>query len=193
MNDTKQGEQLYEFIAQAFSNVATLCNEAAPVYVWSPPMQEGYEILRGIQSVGIHVQSQLIWKKNTIVLGQADYQWKHEVCWYGWTEGKHHYWGGARDLSTVWDFSKDANQSYVHPTQKPIALSKNAIVNSCRIDGLVLDVFGGSGSTLMGCEQTNRTCYMMELDPKYCDVIRKRYSKFIGKEDSWIQETPVIQ
>lgn len=192
LNDKKQGEALYEFIAQVFANVVAVSQPASPVYVWSPPMQEGYEILRGVQSVGIHVQSQLIWRKNTIVLGQADYQWKHEVCWYGWTEGKHHFWNGGRDLATVWEFSKDSNQSYQHPTQKPVGLSKNAIANSCRQDGLVLDVFGGSGSTMMGAEQTNRTCYMMELDPKYCDVIRKRYAKFVGKEAEWQTLTPKI-
>lgn len=152
-------------------------------------------MLEGLKAADIHVQSQLIWYKNTIVLGQADYQWKHEICWYGWTKGKHHYWDGGRSLSTVWEFSKDANQSYQHPTQKPVALGVNAIKNSCRTDGLVLDSFLGSGSTLIACEQTDRTCYGMELDPKYVDVIRKRYAKFISPEDYeelWEEITPMI-
>ena len=192
-NDSEGGEKLRRLITDSLVNAVKFCGEASPVYVWSPPMQEGYEILKGIKQADIHIQSQLVWFKNTIVLGQADYQWKHEVCWYGWTQGKHHYWNGGRSLSTVWEYSKDANQSYVHPNQKPVKLGINAINNSCREDGAVLDLFGGSGSTLIACEQTNRICYMMEIDPKYCDVIRKRYAKLIGKEDIWQEIMPMIR
>jgi len=192
-NDKKQGNDLYDFILPIMSNAVSVSVEAAPFYVWSPPMQEGYEILRATKDAGVHVQSQLIWYKNTIVLGQADYQWRHEVCWYGYSMGKHHYWNGGRSLSTVWEFSKDSNQSYQHPNQKPVSLSANAIKNSCREDGLVIDLFGGSGSTLIGAEQNKRTAYLIELDPKYCDVIRKRYAKFIGKEEEWQEITSPVQ
>jgi DNA modification methylase len=194
-NDDKQGDELTVFIETCFKNLTTFCGEATPCYVWSAPMAEGYMILEGLKLADLHIQSQIVWQKNTIVLGQADYQWKHEVCWYGWTKGKHHYWNGGRSLSTIWDFSKDANQSYVHPTQKPVALSTNAIRNSCREDGIVVDIFLGSGSTLVACEQTDRTCYGMELDPKYIDVIRKRYWKFThdGNEEGWEEGTPEIR
>ncbi len=181
-NDKNQGEDLYLFIRDCLSNAVSVCNPATPVYVWSAPMLEGFHLLRGLIDSGIHVQSQLIWYKNTIVLGQADYQWKHEICWYGYTEGQHHYWNGGRSLSTVIEESKDANASYQHPNQKPIALSVGAIKNSCPLSGTVLDLFGGSGSTLIGCEKTERPCLMMEIDPKYCEVIIKRWEKITEKE-----------
>ncbi len=181
-NDEKQGDTLYDFSAQWVASILIAAKDAAPVYCWSASMDQGYEIVKALKDGGIHVQSQIIWVKNTLVLGQADYQWKHEICWYGWKEGKNHFWAGGRALTTVWEFSKDANSAYVHPMQKPVALSANAIHNSCMLGGTVLDLFAGSGSTLMGCVQTKRRFIGIELDPKYCDVIIKRWETSTGKK-----------
>jgi len=126
----------------------------------------------------------IVWDKGSIGLG-AGYRQQHEfIAFYGTLD--------TNSESNVWNFKRDSTASYNHPTQKPVELSARAIGNSSKKEGTVLDLFGGSGSTLIACEQLNRTCYMMEIDPKYCDVIRKRYAKFIGKEDEWHTITPVI-
>lgn len=180
-NDDREGSDLREFLGQVFANLILYSVQAAPVYCWSASMAAGYEMLQALEASGIHVQSHLIWVKNCIVLGQADYQWRHEPCWYGWTPGKNHYWDGGRALSTVWEFAKDPNQSYEHPMQKPVALSEFAIKNSAPKAAIVLDLFGGSGSTLVGCEKSGRKARLMEFEPKYVDVIVKRWQKFTGK------------
>jgi DNA modification methylase len=118
-----------------------------------------------------------------------DYKWKHEPIIYGW-KGTHE-WYGPNTEDSVWTIDRPS-RSEEHPTMKPIALVARAIKNSSKGNQNVLDIFGGSGSTLIACEQTNRTCYMMELDPKYCDVIRKRFAKFIGKEENWQEITSVV-
>lgn len=181
-NDDLGKGELRDFLRECFHNLLVVCVEACPVYAWSAPMAPGYEMLLALQEAGLHIQSQIVWYKNTIVLGQADYQWRHELCWYGWTPGKNHFWEGGRDKATVWEISKDANSSYQHPAQKPVALSERAIGNSCRIDGRVLDLFGGSGSTLIGCEKTGRNARLMEITPVYTDVIVNRWRKFTGRE-----------
>jgi DNA modification methylase len=180
-NDEKQGVDLKDFSLKWAANILLYSQPASPVYCWSAPMRSGYQILDALIEAGVHIQSQIVWVKNCIVMGQADYQWKHEVCWYGYTPGKHHYWAGGRSLSTVWEYSKDSKQSYVHPMQKPVCLSENAIKNSCREDGLVLDLFCGSGSTLIGTEKAARTGCFMEISPAYCDVIVKRWETLTGK------------
>ena len=147
--------------------------------MWSPPLLEGAEILRALVDSKIHVQSQLIWNKERLVLGRADYHWQHEICWYGYV-GEKHYWCGDRKQTSVWNQKKDNN--YVHPTQKPVELAERAIVNSSKSGDSVLDMFGGSGSTLIACEKTNRKCYTMELDPHYCDVIIARWEAVTGKK-----------
>lgn len=181
-NDDKAGAELGDFLSGAFANLVLACKDASPVYVWAASMGAGYEMLQALKAAGLHIQSQIIWVKNCIVLGQADYQWRHEPCWYGWTPGKNHFWAGGRTLSSVWDHRKDGNQTYEHPMQKPVSLSEMAITNSCPAAGLVLDLFSGSGSTLMGCEKTGRSARAMELEPNYCDVIVKRWQAFTGKE-----------
>ena len=124
----------------------------------------------------VHIQSQIVWDKQRLVLGRADYHWQHEICWYGYKKDEaNHHWNGGRKQTTIWQQTKD--NKYQHPTQKPVELGYRAINNSCRIDGIVIDVFLGSGSTLIACEQTDRTCYGMELDPKYCQVIIDRMRK----------------
>lgn len=175
-NDDKQGVELYNFIYDVMVNVNAVSNNAS-VYVCSPSMTESLAILYACMEAGFHMQSQIIWYKNQFILGRGDYHWQHEIIWYGYKDNPH-YWCGARDKGTVWSVHKDAHADYNHPTQKPVELAGKAIQNSSKQDDIVLDLFGGSGSTLIAAEQTNRTCYMMELDPKYCDVIRKRYENF---------------
>ncbi len=180
-NDEKTGVSLYDFSMSWAASILLALKDAAPLYCWSSCMVQGYEILKALIDGGLHIQGQIIWVKNAMTLGQADYQWRHEVCWYGWKEGTHHFWAGGRALTTVWEFTKDANSSYVHPMQKPVALSAYAIQNSCPPQGMVMDLFSGSGSTLMGCEQTHRRFIGIELDPRYCDVIVQRWEKATGK------------
>lgn len=169
--DADAGDPLMALVTEAFHVAQAHAVDACPVYCWSASMAAGYDMLLSLQAAGLHIQSQLAWVKNTIVLGQADYQWRHEICWYGWTPGKNHFWVGGRSQSTVWEIAKDANSAYAHPAQKPTALSERAIDNSCPAGGIVLDMFGGSGSTLIGAERKRRRARLVELEPAYVDVI----------------------
>jgi DNA modification methylase len=178
-NDEKKGDDLKAFIKSAISN-AVIVSDVCSIYVWSPPLLEGAAILQAVIESGWHVQSQIIWNKTPFVIGRADYHWKHEICWYGY-KGEKHQWYGGRDKSTIWDCPK-IHTSDLHPTMKPVQLAEIACNNSTKIDDCVLDLFGGSGSTLIACEKTNRKCFMMELAPQYCDVIIRRWQKFTGKK-----------
>ena len=123
----------------------------------------------------------LIWAKNKFVMGRQDYQWQHEPILYGWKEGAAHYFINDRSQSTLLEFDKP-NKNEEHPTMKPIDLLVQLIKNSSKENQLIVDLFGGSGSTLIAAEQTNRICYTMELDPKYCDVIIRRWEKLTGQK-----------
>ena len=145
---------------------------------------------------GYHWSSTIIWNKDHLVLSRKDYHTKYEPIWYGWKEGESRLHPlKDRKQSDVWDIDRPT-RSDEHPTMKPIALCARAIINSSDKDDIVLDLFGGSGSTLIACEQTDRTCLMMELDPKYVDVIRKRYAQFIQPDnqlpENWEELTPEI-
>ena len=179
LNDEKKGDELKEFLKECFTNSSCL-SDCCSIYVWSPSLVEGFAILNSLLESGWHIQSQIIWNKSPFVIGRADYHWKHEVCWYGY-KGKNHQWHGGRTKATVWDVAK-TNTSNLHPTMKPTALAEIACENSTKKGDSVLDLFGGSGSTLIACEKTQRKCFMMELDPKYCDVIIKRWEKYSGKK-----------
>jgi DNA modification methylase len=130
---------------------------------------------------GGHWSTFIIWAKNTFTLGRADYQRQYEPILYGWPEGNKHFWCGARDQGDVWFFNKPRTND-LHPTMKPVELVQRAIENSSKTRDTVLDCFGGSGSTLIACEKTNRLARLIELDPKYCDVIVKRWQDFTGKK-----------
>jgi DNA modification methylase len=121
----------------------------------------------------------VIWAKNTFTLGRADYQRQYEPILYGWKEGADHYWCGARDQGDVWFYDKPARND-LHPTMKPVALVERAIRNSSKTRDIVLDPFGGSGSTLIACDKTGRHARLIELDPKYVDVICRRFEEFSG-------------
>ena len=191
-NDNKTTEEFQQFLYDCFTNVDSSIKKGTPVYIWHNDggfkAEPFYNVFKRL---GWTRDSSIIWVKNNSSMGWQFYRQKHETCSYGWKAGKP-YQHSRRDENSTWEINKDATQSYVHPTQKPVSLGVRAIKNSSKQDDIVLDLFGGSGSTLIAAEQTNRTCYMMELDAKYCDVIRKRYAKFIGKEEEWQKITPVL-
>jgi DNA modification methylase len=180
-NDDKQADELFSFISAVFKNVYNKLADGAPVYCCSPPLTESLMILYGLIESNLHIQSQLIWVKNQFILGRADYHWQHEIIWYGYKNSPH-YWCNDRTQSTIWEIKKDPPNSYKHPTQKPIELAAKAIQNSSSKNNIILDVFGGSGSTIIACEQLQRNCFMMELDPHYCDVIINRWEEFTGQK-----------
>ena len=158
------------------------------VYMWFADTQ-ALPVYQSVQAVG-DIHALIIWVKNGGYSAMnANYKQKHEPCLYWKPKGGKLNFTGASTETTIWELNKDGVNEY-HPTQKPISLAAKAIRN--HEAGNVLDLFLGSGSTLIACEQTDRTCYGMELDPKYVDVIRKRYAKFIGKEEEWQEVTPLV-
>lgn len=190
-NDKMEDNSFLQFLTDAFTAMFTFAKEGASFYIWHAD-SEGYNFRNACKSVGLTVRQCLIWNKNTMVMGRQDYQWKHEPCLYGWKDGASHSWYADRKQTTVIQYDRPS-RSQEHPTMKPVGLMAYQINNSSKAGDIVLDTFLGSGSTLVACEQTNRTCYGMELDPKYCDVIRKRYHKLVtGNEEGWQEATPVI-
>jgi len=147
---------------------------------------EGYNFRSAVKEVNWLMKQCLIWVKQTMVMGRQDYQWKHEPILYGWKSGSSHSWYSDRKQTTILEFDRP-NRSSDHPTTKPIEILAYLINNSSKAGDIIYDSFSGSGSTLIACEQTDRICYGMEIDPKYVDVIRKRYWKFThdGNEEGW--------
>jgi len=176
-NDTKQGEDLKSFVVATLNAWVPYIDEAAGFYFWTAAMEEGAAAAAAIREIGLHIQSQIIWNKNTLVLGQADYQWKHENCWYAFWKGKHHRWFGGRDKTTVWDVAKVANSAYEHPMQKPVELYAIPIRHHTQNGEVIAEPFAGSGSQFIAAEQLGRKCYGMEIGPQYCDVILNRFRK----------------
>jgi len=163
----------------AFKNYFDFTTAGASYYCTSPQGGTQMELMFMISKSWL-VKHQLIWVKDSLVLGRSDYHYRHEPIIYGWKEGSKHLFYGDRKQTSVWEF-KRPRASKLHPTMKPVELIEKAIKNSSRRNNLVLDFFGGAGSTLMACEKTNRVCRMMELDPQYCDVIVKRWQNSGGK------------
>jgi DNA modification methylase len=189
-NDAKTSQEMHDFWVKVFSNMNAVSKSGCSYYCCSS--QGGEMMMMSLFDSGFLVKQQIIWKKNTIVMGHSDYQFQHEPLFYGWKKDGSHQFYGDRTQSSVWEINKPS-ASREHPTMKPVELFVRPIKNSSKSDDIVLDLFGGSGSTLIACEQTNRICYGMEIDPKYCDVIRKRYAKFIGKENEWQTITPIVK
>lgn len=190
-NDKFEKGGFLEFLKSAFNNIAASVKSGAAIYVCHAD-SEGLNFRLAFIESGFLLKQCIIWNKNSMVLGRQDYQWKHEPILYGWKDGGSHSWFGNRSETTVWDIDRPSRSSE-HPTMKPIALIAKALNNSSKSDDIILDLFLGSGSTLIACEQTQRICYGMELDPKYTDVIRRRYWKFInGSDDGWQENTPKI-
>ena len=180
-----------EFLRTAFGHAEKALKPGAPFYIFHAD-SEGYNFRGACHDVGLRVRQCLVWKKNALVLGRQDYQWIHEPCLYGWKDGGPHPWYADRSQTTVMEFNKPKKND-VHPTMKPTEMLVYLLRNSSRKGDVVVDTFGGSGSTLIACQQTGRKCRTMELDPKYCDVIRKRWAEFVhGEGCDWAAKTPAV-
>lgn len=210
-NDDMSDDQFLAFLIKAFGNMAGYLKAGGPFYIWHASMKS-HLFREACEETGLTVKQYLEWIKSIFVLGRQDYQWRHEPCIYGWKEGAPHYFIPARNLSTAEEqepidiealteqeakimlrnilketptdaiHDKKPAASRDHPTMKPVTLLARLIYNSSHTGDTVLDPFGGSGSTLMACEQLHRRCIMMELDPVYCDVIVKRWEALTGKK-----------
>ena len=180
-NDSMADGQFYEFLLAAFRNMTAHMAEGGSAYIFHADT-EGLNFRRAFKEAGFHISGVCIWVKNSLVLGRSPYQWQHEPVLFGWLPNGKHRWFSDRKQSTVWNFDKP-RRSKEHPTMKPIPLLAYPIKNSSAPNGIVLDLFGGSGSTLMACEQTDRICLTMELDPKYATAIVMRFSNEYGAEN----------
>lgn len=210
-NDNMDNNSFREFLTKSFKNLSEMLKPGGTFYIWFAS-KEHINFEMALIENGLKVRQELIWNKNMFILGNQDYQWKHEPCLYGWKEGATHYFTDDRTQATViedkhQDFKKMKKEDLIkilediyadkvsttvieenkptvndlHPTMKPIKLLSKLIKNSSKIDECILDLFGGSGSTLIAAEQIKRSCCMMELDPKYCDVIIKRWENLTGE------------
>lgn len=179
-NDHQDDDKFYQFLLAAFQNMNKVMANDASIYVFHADT-EGLNFRRAFRDADFYLSGCCIWKKQSLVLGRSPYQWQHEPVLYGWKQDGKHEWYTGRKESTIWEFDRP-KQSKEHPTMKPVPLLAYPIMNSTMSNCTVLDPFGGSGSTLIACEQTNRICYMMELDPKYCDVIVNRYIEQVGSD-----------
>ncbi len=163
----------------AFKNMAHVADEYCSIYVTMPQGGAHMMMMMAAAAASWQVKHELVWVKNNHVLGRTDYYYKHEPILFGWKD-KHRFYGNGEFNKSVWEIDKP-QKSDLHPTMKPVRLVVNAIMNSTKVGDIVLDVFGGSGTTLIACEQTERCCRMMELTPEYCDVIIDRWEKLTGK------------
>ena len=180
-NDNMADDAFYQFLLAAFQNTETVMADDASIYVFHADT-EGLNFRRAFADAGFRLSGTCIWKKQSLVLGRSPYQWQHEPILFGWKKKGRHQWYTGRKESTIWEFDKPKKNGD-HPTMKPIPLLAYPIMNSSMSNTLVLDPFGGSGSTLIACEQTDRSCCMIELDEKFCDVIVKRYIEQVGSAD----------
>lgn len=179
-NDDMSDEDFANFLKSAFAAADGNLRQGGAFYIWHADT-EGLNFRAACKAVEWQVRECLVWVKNTLVLGRQDYHWKHEPCLYGWKSGKAHYFIDDRTQTTVLEYDKPARNAE-HPTMKPIPLFAKLIENSTRENETVLDIFGGSGTTLIACEQLNRACRMVELSPLYCDVIVNRWEALTGKK-----------
>ena len=177
-NDKMTDEAFRQFLYEAFLAAKSVMKAGAVFYIWHAD-SKGYDFRGACFDVGWQVRQCLIWAKDILVLGRQDYQWQHEPCLYGWNEGGSHAWYSDRKQTTLLNFEKP-KRSKEHPTMKPIPLFGYQIQNSSKSGDVILDSFGGSGTTLLAAEQLNRAAYVMELDERYCDVIIKRWEQFTG-------------
>lgn len=172
-NDSLKNEDFYNFLLKAFKNMVAHVEAGASAYIFHADT-EGLNFRTAFVDAGFHLAGCCIWKKDSLVLGRSDYQWQHEPVLYGFLKNGKHNWYSDRKQTTIWEFAKP-KRSENHPTSKPLDLLSYPIKNSSQENAIVIDTFGGSGSTLMACEITNRICYTMELDEKYASVILRRY------------------
>lgn len=181
-NDSIKGDDFYQFLLASFKNIVDNMETGGAAYVFHADT-EGLNFRRAFQDAGFHLAGCCIWVKNSLVLGRSDYQWQHEPVLYGFLQNGKHKWFSDRSQTTVWNFDKPKKNKN-HPTSKPLDLLGYPIGNSSQANAIVVDTFGGSGSTLMACEQMNRICYTMELDEKYASVILRRYVEDTNDADN---------
>lgn len=186
-NDNLAGDEFLHFLQDAFDAADQVMKPGAAFYIWHAD-SNGAIFRNACDLVGWKVRQCLIWVKNTIVMGRQDYQWKHEPCLYGWKDGAAHDWENDRKQTTVLEFDKP-QKSELHPTMKPVPLFDYLMKNNTRAGASVLDLFAGSGTTIIAAEQNGRKAYCMELDPKYVDVIIDRWETFTGKKAERINES----
>ena len=214
-NDSFENDDAYiDFLATAMTNATENKKAGGVFYVWFSSTQS-LNVLMAMQKAGLTIREQLIWVKSIFAFGRQDYQWRHEPCLYGWKDGAAHYFINDRTISTVRDdtpdieklkkeeavellrsiyeqtnilYEKKPSRSEMHPTMKPVTLYGTQIKNSSRKGEKGLDIFAGSGTAAIACEQLGRTAYMMELDPSYADVILQRYEQFTGKKTELLSE-----
>lgn len=179
-NDNLKDEAFYQFLLDAFTQMHSAMADDASIYVFHADT-EGLNFRKAFKDAGFYLSGCCIWKKPSLVLGRSPYQWQHEPCLYGWKQKGKHQWYTGRKETTIWEFEKTKKNSD-HPTMKPIPLLCYPIMNSTMTGCNVLDPFGGSGSTLIACEQTDRTCFTIELDEKFCDVIVNRFIELVGTD-----------
>jgi len=178
-NDDMGDDQFRQFLRDAFVTADTVMKKGAVFYIWHAD-SEGYNFRGACKDAGWTVRQCLIWKKSSLVMGRQDYHWKHEPCLYGWKDGAGHLWAADRKQTTILEFDKPSRNGE-HPTMKPVGLFEYQMLNNTKGGDIVLDLFGGSGTTMLAAEKHGRHGYLMELDPKYCDVIVKRWEDFTGK------------
>lgn len=179
-NDSMSDTSFRQFLRDAFTAADSAMKAGAVFYIWHADL-EGYNFRGACQDAGWKVRQCLVWRKNSMVMGRQDYHWRHEPCLYGWKDGAGHLWASDRKQTTILDFDRPT-RSLEHPTMKPVALFEYQLLNNTKGGDLCLDLFGGSGTTLIACEKNGRYARIMELDPRYCDVIVRRWQAFTGKQ-----------
>ena len=179
-NDSMDDDQFRQFLRDSYTAADMVMKPGAVFYIWHAD-SEGYNFRGAAKDAGWTVRQCLIWKKSTMVMGRQDYHWKHEPCLYGWKDGAGHLWAADRKQTTILEFDKPSRNGE-HPTMKPVGLFEYQMLNNTKGGDIVLDSFGGSGTTLIAAEKNGRFARIMELDPKYCDVIVKRWEDFTGQK-----------
>jgi len=179
-NDSMSDDTFRQFLRDAYTAADAVMKSGAVFYIWFADV-ESYNFIGAVNDVGWKMSQILIWKKSSLILGRKDYHFKHEPCIYGWKEGAAHLWAADRKQTTILEFDKPSRNGE-HPTMKPVALFEYQMLNNTKGGDIVLDSFGGSGTTLVAAEKNGRVAYLMELDPKYCDVIVKRWEEFTGQK-----------
>ena len=180
LNDDMSDDAFRQFLRDALTTATTVMKPGAVFYIWHSDT-EGYNFRGACRDAGLTVRQCLIWKKSSLVMGRQDYHWKHEPCLYGWKDGAGHLWAADRKQTTILEFDKPSAND-VHPTMKPVALFEYQMLNNTKGADVVLDLFGGSGTTAIAAEKHGRHARLMELEPKYCDVICRRFQQFSGKQ-----------
>lgn len=178
-NDSMSDEDFRQFLRDSYIAADIVMKSGAVFYIWHAD-SEGYNFRGAAVDAGWKVRQCLIWRKSVFAIGRNDYHWKHEPCLYGWKGGAGHLWAADRKQTTILEFDKPS-KSGEHPTMKPVALFEYQMLNNTKGGDIVLDSFGGSGTTMIAAEKNGRVGYLMEFDPKYCDVIVKRWENFTGK------------